>query len=179
MLRFLSRATLGSKGEVFDAGTDLSNSFVSELVCWWSLVSVCTLCCLVSLKTLVPPNCGFHYRYCKDVIIFISILQFLSAISLKLWFLWVIVSHTTLATLSNIQSYGTSCRFSFLGRVNASHHQHLNHLLHCYYLSPFKTITTLLLPSTPLAKFHIVLPLQEGLNKTLLRIHCVGSIIGL
>ena len=32
MLRFLSRATLGSKGEVVDAGTDLSNSFVSELV---------------------------------------------------------------------------------------------------------------------------------------------------
>ena len=32
MLRFLSRANLGTKGEVFDAGADLSNSFVSELV---------------------------------------------------------------------------------------------------------------------------------------------------
>ena len=50
MLRFLSRATLGSKGEVVDAGTDLSNSFVSELVFFGGVLSMSAWCtCLFFL----------------------------------------------------------------------------------------------------------------------------------
>ena len=44
MLRFLSRATFGSKGEVVDAGTDLSNSFVSELVFFGGVLSTFACC---------------------------------------------------------------------------------------------------------------------------------------